>query len=193
MKGLYRLWTLYKFFICSERNKPDPKEDNKDDIDAYFDDEVNDPDFDPKLPEFDPKPAKIPRLIVSKIVKPKICKSNDWAKIKPKTPPTKKVWDKVLDFKKATEFEDYQKKVKRKLVALDPEYNYRVNEKKKEKDKSAESFTKIAIDLNTKEFRCMKCTDVKGKKISAELSVSLAEISVSAEADFGRFGRSLVA
>ena len=73
----------------------------------------------------------------------------------------------MLDLKKSTEFEDYQKRVKRKMDALDPDYKFRVNgPQKKEKDKSAESFTKIAIDLNTKEFRCMKCKDVKGKKKS---------------------------
>ena len=151
--------------IISEQNIPDHQEDTKADIDAYVDDEINDPDFDPKEPEFEPKPAKITRLVIPKL-KPKICKSNDWAKNKPsKTIPSKKVRGKVLDLKKSTEFEDYQKRVKRKMDALDPDYKYRVNGcQKKEKDKSAESFTKIAIDLNTKEFRCMKCKDVKGKK-----------------------------
>ena len=159
--------TEYEFSIISEQAKPHHQEDTKADIDAYFDDEVNDPDFDPKEPEFDaPKPAKIPRLVIPKIIKPKICKSNDWAKIKPnKTSPSKKVWENVLDLKKSTEFEDYQKRVKSKMDALDPDHKFRVNgPQKKEKDKSAESFTKIAIDLNTKEFRCMKCKDVKGKK-----------------------------
>ena len=150
--------------IISEQNIPDHQEDTKADIDAYVDDEVNDPDFDPKEPEFEPKPANIQRLVIPKL-KPKICKSNDWAKNKlSKTSPSKKVRGKGLDLKKSTEFEDYQKRVKRKMDALDPDYKYRVNGcQKKEKDKSAESFTKIAIDLNTKEFRCMKCKDVKGK------------------------------